>query len=288
MLPVAPAESLREEVTRSGREAADGRRCKTLSRVCRTRSASGAAKRLVSCDGMLLRMGASSVAMLDRFVGCILGHAIGDAAGAPFEGVPADIVYREFGSIRGLLADENRGETLYYTDDTEMAISVAEVLIEGGAIDPARLARAFGRNYHAGRGYGPGTRAILDAMRDGMDWEQLARETFPGGSLGNGAAMRVAPVGLFFHSDLEALREQARLSALPTHLHPVGIEAAQVMAVAVAEVLQAGAFERGAFFESLRAVVSTDDLRYALRIASRLTPEDSLGTLGPRRGVSGG
>src|SRR5690348_6298820 len=115
-----------------------------------------------------------SVALRDRFVGCLLGLAVGDAAGAPFEGIPADVVYRQFGSIHRMLADASDVEPLYYTDDTEMTISVAEVLVEEKAIDPARLAAAFGRNYSPGRGYGPGTRGILEAMRDGEDWERLA------------------------------------------------------------------------------------------------------------------
>ena len=225
-------------------------------------------------------MDMASIGISDRFLGCILGHAIGDAAGAPFEGLPADVVFREFGSIHRLLADDRNVETLYYTDDTEMTISVAEVLIEDGGIDVGRLAAAFGRNYNAGRGYGPGTRAILEAMREGEDWERLAREKFPGGSLGNGAAMRVAPVGLFYHREPEAVLEQARRSALPTHLHPVGIEAAQVMAAGVAHLLRATEFDRTEFFRALLAVAREDDLGYGLRIASRLTPDDSLGTLG--------
>jgi poly(ADP-ribose) glycohydrolase ARH3 len=118
-------------------------------------------------------------------------------------------------------------------------------------------------------------------VRAGGDWQAVAATVFPGGSLGNGAAMRVAPVGLLFHRDHATLLEQARLSALPTHTHPVGIEAAQIFAAAIALVLTRP-FEPAAFWSTLRALAATDDLAYALRIASKLSPDDTLGTLGNR------
>jgi poly(ADP-ribose) glycohydrolase ARH3 len=103
---------------------------------------------------------------------------------------------------------------------------------------------------------------------------------FPGGSLGNGAAMRVAPVGLLFKDDLDRVWEEARLSALPTHVHPVGVEGAQVMALAVALAMRAEPFRRKAFFGELRRRVRTDEFRWALKTASRLTPGDTVSVLG--------
>jgi poly(ADP-ribose) glycohydrolase ARH3 len=58
-------------------------------------------------------------------------------------------------------------------------------------------------------------------MEEGRDYRQVAAAHFPGGSYGNGAAMRVAPVGLLFRDHPELLWEQARLSALPTHVRGV-------------------------------------------------------------------
>lgn len=216
--------------------------------------------------------------LLDRFVGCLLGHAVGDALGAPFEGLPSDVVYREFGPIRRVLAAPPFD--LIYTDDTEMTISVAEVLVEQGEIDPAVLAAHFAAQYDPGRCYGPGARRILEAIRDGGDWQALASTIFPGGSLGNGAAMRVAPVALRFHADPAKVREQARLSALPTHAHPVGIEGAQILAAAIAHVLTRAEFDHRAFFAELRGLATTEDFTYALKIAAQLTVDDTLGTLG--------
>src|SRR5258708_34607628 len=113
-----------------------------------------------------------------------------------------------------------------------MAIGVAEALIECGEIVEEKLCAAFVANYVPSRGYGRGVRVVLEAMEEGRDYRQVAAEHFPGGSFGNGAAMRVASVGLLFRDDRPRLGEQARLSALPTHVHPLGLQGAQILALA--------------------------------------------------------
>src|SRR5689334_21012860 len=133
----------------------------------------------------------------DRFAGCLLGLAVGDALGAPYEGLTHADIFFQFGSPDKLVTNPS-GETLYYTDDTEMMLGVAETLVECGHIDEVRLCRAFAENYHPDRGYGQGARRVIEAMAKGKDHRTLAATVFPGGSFGNGAAMRVAPVGLLF------------------------------------------------------------------------------------------
>ena len=80
--------------------------------------------------------------------------------------------------------------------------------------------------------YGRGARALIEAFRDNADYEFMAEHLFPGGSLGNGAAMRSAPVGLRFEGDKERIWEEAKQSAWPTHRHELGIEGAQLIALA--------------------------------------------------------
>nr|WP_279579654.1 ADP-ribosylglycohydrolase family protein [Fodinicola feengrottensis] len=76
---------------------------------------------------------------------------------------------------------------------------------------------------------------MLRLVRAGQDWRTLAAELFEGqGSWGNGAAMRVAPLGAWFADDLSKVAEQAALSAAVTHTHPDGIAAAIAVAVATA------------------------------------------------------
>jgi poly(ADP-ribose) glycohydrolase ARH3 len=146
----------------------------------------------------------------DRFEGCLLGLAIGDALGAKFEAQSAEAIRARFPSTEKLIAYPT--EEIWYTDDTQMAIGVGEALVERGEIVEEHLCRAFVANYLPSRGYGRGARAVLDAMEDGRDYRQVAEQYFPGGSFGNGAAMRVATVGLLFRDDRRLLWGQARLS----------------------------------------------------------------------------
>jgi poly(ADP-ribose) glycohydrolase ARH3 len=161
-----------------------------------------------------------------------------------------------------------------------MAIGIAETLVEHGAIDEANLCRAFVANYVPSRGYGWGARRVLEAMAEGRDYRQVAETHFPGGSYGNGAAMRVAPVGLFFHDDLDCVWEQARLSALPTHLHPLGIEGAQLLAVAVALCVRSTELDKEGVCRELLARCQTAEWRAKLEQVAALTSPGELPRLG--------
>lgn len=124
-----------------------------------------------------------------------------------------------------------------YTDDTMMALAIAEVLEQSGQIDQDALAQNLVVRYRAepDRGYGEGARRLLAGIAEGGDWRGLARSLFYGeGSKGNGAAMRVAPIGAYFSDDLTQVADAARQSAEITHAHPDGIAGAIAIALAVA------------------------------------------------------
>lgn len=125
-----------------------------------------------------------------------------------------------------------------WTDDTAMALAIHRVLDECGAIDQDRLALAFALAFEAdpGRGYGYGMHMLLPALlAEPESWRTLAGGLFDGGgSLGNGAAMRVAPLGARFAADLGLVAEQAARSAEVTHAHPQGVAGAVAVAVAAA------------------------------------------------------
>lgn len=135
----------------------------------------------------------------DRFEGCLLGLAVGDALGGKFEGQSAHAIRSRFGTSEQLIAYPQ--EEIWYTDDTQIAIGVSEALVEQGEIVEEVLCRIFVANYVPSRGYGRGARAVLDAMEESCDYRRVAEQHFPCGSFGNGAAMRVAPVGLLFRND---------------------------------------------------------------------------------------
>jgi ADP-ribosylglycohydrolase len=165
-----------------------------------------------------------------------------------------------------------------YTDDTEMALGIAEVLEERGAIDQDRLASLFCRRYGLNpyRGYGSGAIDILSAIEQGQPWRAAAQQVFDGqGSLGNGGAMRAAPVGAYFAGDgFEQVVAQAKLSAEVTHLHPEGIAGAIAVAVAVAWAAQEVAVNsdeaRHSLFETVLRHTPRGETWKGIECASRL------------------
>jgi poly(ADP-ribose) glycohydrolase ARH3 len=216
----------------------------------------------------------------DRFIGCFLGLAIGDALGGKFEAQNADAIRQRFPTSAALLGCPQ--EEIWYTDDTQMAIGVAETLVAHGEIVEERLCAAFVANYVPSRGYGRGARAALEAMEEGRDYREVAEQYFPGGSYGNGAAMRVAPVGLLFRDDRSRLWEQARLSALPTHRHALGIEGAQLLALAVAHASRADRFCKDDLFAELLAATESAEYRGKLEQAAQAQSPAELADLGNR------
>lgn len=213
----------------------------------------------------------------DRFRGCLIGLAIGDALGARYEAQSADSIRARFPDPTALfdITDE-----IWYTDDTQMAIGVAETLAMCGCISESDLCQAFVANYVPSRGYGRGTRAVLEAMEDGRDHRAVAEKYFPGGSHGNGAAMRVAPVGLLFHHVREQLLEQARMSANPTHLHPLGIEGAQLIALAVGICLTEAEFDKSSYWQALAGACTTTEFQERVTLAARANSPNDLLPLG--------
>lgn len=158
------------------------------------------------------------------------GLSLGDAFGERYFAHPH--------TVEQLIADRALARAPWaWTDDTAMALSIVEVLDRHAGIDADALAHAFARRYRhePGRGYGGGAHQILGALVVGVPWPTAARLVFDGeGSMGNGGAMRVAPVGAYFADDLERVAEHASRSAMVTHAHPDGQAGAIAIAVAAA------------------------------------------------------
>lgn len=165
-----------------------------------------------------------------RFVGCLVGSAIGDAIG--------EMAF-SFPEREALLGALGNAPELSYTDDTAMALALGESLLVVGDVDEQHLGETFRRHYRQEpwRGYGPGPPTIFAAVeQEGFSYREAAHHLYGNGSLGNGAAMRIAPLGLFFHRRAN-LVEKARLSATVTHVHPIGMDGAAIQALAVAQAL---------------------------------------------------
>jgi poly(ADP-ribose) glycohydrolase ARH3 len=165
------------------------------------------------------------VKLIDRFVGALLGLMTGDALGRSAKGhTPEELLERSGHEMIGG----------FYTEDTAMMISLAEMLVACGAVDQDDLARRLGENLDPMRGHNPGELEVLYRLEQGLDWRDVNRTVFEDGSFGIGGSPRAAPVGLFYHDDLDALIEAAAASAEVTHAHPIGMAGAVTVALAVA------------------------------------------------------
>ncbi|GAA3836415.1 ADP-ribosylglycohydrolase family protein [Streptomyces chiangmaiensis] len=163
---------------------------------------------------------------LERALASLRGLAVGDALGSQFF-VPANYSL--------LKRRELPSGPWHWTDDTEMACSVVSVLAAHRRIDQDALARSFAEHHDFDRGYGPAINRLLRLVREGGDWRELSSALFNGrGSWGNGAAMRIAPLGAWYAGDPEQATHQAEISAYPTHQHREAVVGAMAVAAAAA------------------------------------------------------
>jgi len=194
------------------------------------------------------------------------GLSVGDAFGECFFSHP--------NVVEWLIAQRALPEAPWcWTDDTQMAISIVDVLERFGEIYPDILALQFGERYELERGYGPAMHQLLQLYRRGARWHQLAPALFDGsGSFGNGSAMRVAPLGAFFADDLARATSEAEKSAMVTHAHPEGVAGAIAVAVAAAVAWQTRtqALTQGDFLEAVLPHVPESVVRAGVVKAQRL------------------
>ncbi len=158
------------------------------------------------------------------------GLSVGDAFGECFFGNPETVGLR-------IREQQVPPSPWWYTDDSAMAISIFQCLHEHGAIERDHLATLFADEYarEPRRGYGGTAHSILRAISSGTPWQKAAGEAFSGmGSMGNGGAMRVAPLGAYFSEEIPTLIEHARYSAEVTHAHAEGQAGAIAIALAAA------------------------------------------------------
>lgn len=201
--------------------------------------------------------------------GCLLWGAVGDALGRPNEGRSISTVndpshpryVRDFIPWRGWTS----GPTGTITDDTELTMIVAQSLVAAeGGFDAQDFCRRLVAWLPKGRGVGRATRAAITRIAAGEPWWEAGPAV---DASGNGAAMRVAPVGLAHALDEtpDELRRLAVAYSLPTHAGQVGVAAAVAMAASVAyavrvalrdERLEPAAFLR--FVVSAIATIETE------------------------------
>ncbi|WP_394839085.1 ADP-ribosylglycohydrolase family protein [Pendulispora rubella] len=181
----------------------------------------------------------NDVGELERFRGSILGLAIGDALGHPTEFVSSVAGIRARWGERGVTDFEPSGghPAGTFTDDTQMSIAVARALVRNGHGDLDATMRVLGEEFVAWarsreNNRAPGGTCLRGCsnLERGAPW----REAGVANSKGCGAAMRAAPVGLYFAEDTDALVRVAAAQSSLTHRHPTGIASSVAAAAPVA------------------------------------------------------
>jgi ADP-ribosylglycohydrolase len=169
---------------------------------------------------------------LDKFKGSLLSVAIGDTLGRPFEGLIRARIHSQFTNFKEFIQN-NRKLFFTYTDDTQLTLHTAQALIDGWGFKVDYLIREFVKwldDPPIGAGFG--CKSSIEKLRYGIDWKEAASK-----SGGNGTAMRVSPIALFYCKDPKALENAAIKSSIITHSHPAASAGALVTAKAIAYLI---------------------------------------------------
>jgi ADP-ribosylglycohydrolase len=205
--------------------------------------------------------------LLDKFQGCLLGAAIGDAFCAGCEGGLLErLLWRLIGRTRQGLRR--------WTDDTQMSIDLARHLLRHGRIKQDALAADFAVSCRWSRGYGPSTAAVLRQVRAGADWRRAVTARHLSGSYGNGAAMRIAPLALFHHDQPKKLEEAVKQASAVTHAHPAALAGARLVAFAIVHALQDACSAEAA--QAMSQQCHASDFAAAMRTVSELLAAPAL------------
>ncbi len=211
------------------------------------------------------------VKLLDRARGCAVGAAVGDALGMPLEFGPRR-------PIDALMRDMQPGrlEAGTFTDDTEMALAVAESLLANRPLDQADLAQRFLAWYRAGPpDVGLHTSLVLRRIKGGAGWKEAARQVqseHPQ-SAGNGSLMRCWPVALACWNDLDRLIDESVRQGEVTHLHPECSAACAFTCVTIFELLH-GRPRLEAVARGLESVQMPGALRATVEAAPHQTRDE--------------
>lgn len=172
-----------------------------------------------------------------RYRGSILGLAVGDALGTPWEGLARG----SFPPVSDLVGGGPRGLPLgAWTDDTSLALCLAESLVARRGFDAQdqmdRYLRWMQDGHWSSTGYAYG---IGHTMSMALARYELTRDPTSSGrtepsSAGNGSLMRLAPVPLFFAADRDEAIARSGESSRTTHAAPVAVDACRYFGALIA------------------------------------------------------
>jgi ADP-ribosyl-[dinitrogen reductase] hydrolase len=220
---------------------------------------------------------------VDQVRGCMLGLAVGDALGAPLEGLSPQQIKTHYGRVTsyvdGVVAWKRKPHRWrmpgLYTDDTQQALALCDVLLECRRIDQDRLADLYlglmtpkGPFSGAHRGIGRSFRHVLASLEQGVPPNQAGQPT-----AGIGAAMRIAPVALYFGEETGAMFDSVMAASLMTHRDIRSLSGALAVAHGVRRLASGEPREASLLFRVAADLVK-DEARIAAEFAGQVLKFD--------------
>ena len=206
----------------------------------------------------------------DGFAGCLVGQALGDALGMPFEFMSSGSISARHARVVEFLPSPDLAAG-QYTDDTKMMLCISESMVEKGHVNPEDIAERFVAWFDTGdlRGIGNTCRESILRLKSGISW----RDSGSSGkwAAGNGTAMRIAPVGLLDCQDLERLREDCWSTSIITHNNPEAVAGATVVAYVIARLVTGDLDEETLLADSADFVGESEVARNLFKAQGLLT-----------------
>ncbi|GJE42981.1 ADP-ribosylglycohydrolase family protein [Methylobacterium soli] len=199
----------------------------------------------------------------DRALGAFVGLAVGDALGTTLEFKPRD-TYEHLTDMVG--GGPFRLKPGQFTDDTSMALCLADSLIARDGLDERELLERFCRWFELGENsctgtcfdIGNATSAALSEYRATGDVQAASADPRLGG---NGSIMRLSPGAIRYWNDAKKLRDTARRQSATTHPAPEPVDGSEALALLLASLIhgtplsEALSAKYGPFCERVQAVM---------------------------------
>jgi ADP-ribosyl-[dinitrogen reductase] hydrolase len=214
---------------------------------------------------------------IDKFTGCILGAAIGDALGMPNEDLTLeerDLYYG--GEIRDFTDPHKNTPCRFlkagqYTDDTQLILAVSESLIESEGFDPDSISRKLIQwlDMREEKRYrGEATKRGIQNLKKGIPWQEAGID-----KAGCGSSTRAIPFGLYYYSNVGESMKYARLSSCMTHNNDVAKDGAALVTFMISNLIKGHIVP----FTQLNEIVETIEMKNKLDDVARcLTNSDSI------------
>lgn len=204
----------------------------------------------------------------NKIKGSIYGVIIGDAIGAPIEGMPIHLIKQKYGKVTSFVSQNSRKKPKplgSYTDDSELTLKIMESISSEFSINPYGISKRFAKigkdidnDFNRNIGYGFMTLMAFRKLYTGVNWRFTGNN-----SSGCGAAMRVAPISAVSDN----LKEDLILQSKITHTDPLAIGGALAVGYAIEKAYNLPKnFDRKNFIREVGEYVKPISLRLAKEI----------------------